>query len=53
MLVITEKGSFELMDYSQLSYEDGIWVVEKYDLETKSVRETQIDGSVSAIVNCP
>lgn len=53
MLVITDKGSHEFMDYSQLTHENGVWVIENYDLETKSVRGVQIDGNVLAIVNCP
>lgn len=53
MQIITTEGSFEFMDYSQLSYESGIWVIESYDLVTKSVRETKLGGDVLAIVNCP
>jgi len=51
MIAITTEGSYEFMDYSQLTHENGLWVLETYDMETKSVKEEVINGSVLAIVN--
>lgn len=51
MIAVTTESSYEFMDYSQLTYEEGIWVIQEYDLSTKTVKEKQIDGDVLAIVN--
>lgn len=51
MKVITTEGSYDLVDYSQLSYEDGICVIEEFDLASQSISERQVSGKILAIVD--
>jgi hypothetical protein len=51
MQIITTENSYSFSDYSQLSYEDGIWVLEEYDLDSRKILEQEIRGSIIAIVN--
>ena len=51
MQIITTEDSYSFSDYSQLSYEDGIWVLEEYDVASRKILEKEVRGSVIAIIN--
>jgi len=49
MKIQTDQSHLHFQDYTQLSHESGITVVEEYNMDTNSITNKEIKGKILAV----